>query len=58
MSAAQLENMLLAEASLLALRDSGAWTGVDPSALRAWLRASAATVMARWRAAYAAAGGA
>jgi hypothetical protein len=58
LSAAQLENMLLAEASLMALRHAPAWTGTDPAALRAWLRASAATLAARWRAAYAAAGGA
>ncbi len=55
---AQIENALLAEASLLAVRHAGAWTGVDLDALRGWLRTSAATLSARWRATYTTSGGA
>ncbi len=51
------QNALAAETSLMALRHRAAWAGSDPAALRTWLRESAATVTARWRAAYTAAGG-
>ena len=50
--ASQTENFLLAETSQMAQRHRAAWTGVDPQALRAWLRASAQTLSARWLAAF------
>jgi hypothetical protein len=49
LTASQALDVTIAEASLLALRQRDAWQGVDPDALEAWLRASAATVTARWR---------
>nr|HEX4313535.1 DUF2252 family protein [Kofleriaceae bacterium] len=51
----QTDGFLLAEASLMAQRHRGAWAGVDPAALRSWLHASAATLSARWLAAFQAA---
>lgn len=51
-AAAKQQSMLAAEASLLALRHRGAWTGTDPVALTTWLRDSAAVVTARWRTAF------
>jgi uncharacterized protein (DUF2252 family) len=56
LQAAQIANMLQAEASLLANKHRDAWH-VDRALLRAWLEGSAQTVTARWRAAYTAAGG-
>lgn len=53
LTASQALDVTIAEASLLALRHRDAWQGVDPDALEAWLRASAATVTARWRLAWA-----
>ena len=53
----QLTNMVEAEASLMALRHRKAWHHVKKSALRTWLGDSAATLTARWRATYQAAGG-
>ena len=53
----QLPNMIQYEASLMASKHAAAWAGVDPTALRPWLAASAATLAARWRATYTAAGG-
>jgi hypothetical protein len=53
----QITNMVEAEASALALRHRGAWGDVKRSHLQGWLSASAATLIARWRDAYAAAGG-
>ena len=53
----QITNMVQAEASLLALRHRKAWGKVKADALSSWLEASAATLTARWRAAYTAAGG-
>jgi hypothetical protein len=57
LSASQIENALTAEASLLAVKHRAAWTAIDPELLRGWLRASAATLTARWRGAYHDAGG-
>jgi hypothetical protein len=58
MTPAQITNMVQAEASILALRHRAAWgRRVKASALTLWLSASAATLTARWRAAYTAAGG-
>jgi Uncharacterized protein conserved in bacteria (DUF2252) len=57
MTPAQITNMVQAEASLLALAHRDAWGHVKGDKLSAWLQASAATVTARWRATYAAAGG-
>jgi len=57
LTATQIDNALLAEASLVARRHRTAWAGIDPIALRAWLAASAQTLAARWRASYLAAGG-
>jgi len=54
---AQVENVVQAEASLLALRHRDAWGHVDTSHLESWLHDSAATLTARWRDAYAAVGG-
>jgi hypothetical protein len=45
-------DLLVAEASLLAQKHHDAWQGVDPDVLAAWLRASATTLTARWRAAF------
>ncbi len=49
--------MVATEASLLAARRAKAWGHVDASKLGNWLSQSAATLTARWRAAYMAAGG-
>ncbi len=57
MTAAQISNMVAAEASLLATKHRAAWAAFAPDAVAPWLRASAATLTARWRAAYTAAGG-
>jgi len=57
MTPAQITNMVEAEASLLALAHRDAWGHVKSDKLAAWLQASAATVTARWRATYVAAGG-
>ena len=57
MTRAQVENLVAAEASQLALAHRKAWGKVKKSELSAWLSASAATLTARWRGAYAAAGG-
>jgi hypothetical protein len=54
----QRKRTVEAEASLLALRHRKAWHGVKKDSLRSWLRDSTAALVARWRAAYAAAGGA
>jgi hypothetical protein len=53
LTASQALDVTVAEASLLASRHRDAWEGVDPDALAGWLRASAATVTARWRLAWA-----
>jgi hypothetical protein len=53
LTASQALDVTIAEASLLALRHRDAWQGIDPDALEAWLRASAATVTTRWRLAWA-----
>jgi hypothetical protein len=57
MTAAQISNMVAAEASLLAVRHRKAWGHTNPNKLESWLSQSAATLTARWRAAYTAAGG-
>ncbi len=57
LTAPQIENMIQGEASLMALEHRGAWQGVAPDQLETWLRDSAATMVARWRAAYLADGG-
>jgi hypothetical protein len=57
MTPAQLTNMVQAEAGLLALAHRKAWGHVKSDKLAAWLETSAATVTARWRATYTAAGG-
>ena len=58
MTSDQITNAIKAAVSLMATKHRGAWTGIDPDALRGWLRVSAATLTARWRATYTAAGGA
>jgi Uncharacterized protein conserved in bacteria (DUF2252) len=58
MTAAEILGMTKAEASLLARKHRAAWAAFDPTAVRAWLAASAATLTTRWRDAYSAAGGA
>ena len=57
MTPAQLQAMVETEAGLLALAHRKAWGHVKSNKLSAWLEASAATVTARWRATYTAAGG-
>ncbi|HEV7555141.1 MAG TPA: hypothetical protein VGO00_06805, partial [Kofleriaceae bacterium] len=56
LTAAQRANVITAEASLLAIKHASAWLG-DTSGLSVWLRDSAQTLVARWRQAYAVAGG-
>lgn len=58
LTAAQIANVIQAEASQLGLRHRAAWPAVDRDTLTTWLRTSTATLVARWRAAYTAAGGA
>ena len=58
LTADQITNAVKTEASLMAIKHAAAWIQIDPDALRTWIRASAATLTARWRATYAAAGGA
>lgn len=58
LTAAQIENAVRAEASLLALKHRAAWAAFDPAAVKAWLDASAAALVARWRGAYMLDGGA
>ncbi len=53
----QRTRMVEAEASILALRHRKAWHSVKKDDLRSWLGDSAATLVSRWRATYAAAGG-
>ncbi len=57
LTAPQIENMVRAEASLLALQHRGGWGQIHAAELTTWLRASARTVTSRWRATYTAAGG-
>jgi hypothetical protein len=57
LTSAQLTNMVQAEASILARLHRKAWHKPKKSDLRAWLGDSTATLAARWRATYAAAGG-
>jgi len=57
LSTRQLTNLVMAEASVMALRHRKAWNKVKKDDLRSWLRDSSATLVARWRATYAAAGG-
>jgi hypothetical protein len=57
MTPAQITNMVQAEASLLAAKHRSGWGSVNQAKLQTWLRESAATLTARWRAAYTAAGG-
>jgi hypothetical protein len=58
LSSKQLDNMIRAEASLLALRHRKAWGKVHDDDLTKWLTKSGRTLSDRWRAAYLAAGGA
>lgn len=58
LDAPAIEAVVRAQASELAGVHRSAWGHVSKSKLKAWLAASAATVTARWRAAFAAAGGA
>jgi hypothetical protein len=53
MTAPQIANLIEAEASLMAHKHRAAWSQLDSATLRSWLAASAATLTARWRAAYA-----
>lgn len=57
LTAPQLHNMIQSEAALLGAKHKAAWASIDPTALRAWLAASAAALTARWTAAYTADGG-
>ncbi|HUJ62992.1 MAG TPA: DUF2252 family protein, partial [Kofleriaceae bacterium] len=57
LTAAQVQNAIQAEASMLAHKHRAAWAGYDPEAVRAWLSASAQTLIGRWRAAFTAGGG-
>jgi hypothetical protein len=57
MTADQIKNMVQAEASQLALKHRAAWPQVPADKLTSWLHDSAATLVARWRATYAASGG-
>jgi hypothetical protein len=57
LSSKQLTRMVEAQASVMALRHRKAWHKVKKDDLRAWLRDSTATLVSRWRATYAAAGG-
>jgi hypothetical protein len=52
-----VKNLIKAEASLLGMKHRKAWGKVKTSKLSDWLEKSAATLTARWRATYAAAGG-
>ena len=56
LSVAVRANAIQSEASLLAIRHMTAWKG-DLAPLRAWLETSSQTLIARWREAYASAGG-
>jgi hypothetical protein len=53
MSAAQIENMVCAEASALALRHRAAWGFIAPGAVRSWLAPSTEILVTRWQNAYA-----
>ncbi|CAN5278995.1 hypothetical protein BH11MYX1_BH11MYX1_25990 [soil metagenome] len=57
LTAPQIKTMIQTEASIMALKHRGAWQGVAPDQLEAWLRESTATMVARWRGAYADDGG-
>jgi hypothetical protein len=56
LTTAQHANAIQAEASLLAIKHATAWLG-DLSLLESWLATSAQALTARWRQAYAVAGG-
>ena len=57
MTSKQITNVIQAEASMLGVRHRSAWGDVKSKALTSWLRASAATLVSRWRATYTDAGG-
>jgi Uncharacterized protein conserved in bacteria (DUF2252) len=57
LSHAELQQLLEAEASALALQHRAALDGVKPKKLQAWLGDSATAVTKRWRKTYAGAGG-
>lgn len=57
LTAAQVKNLVAAQASVLALAHRDAWGDVKKKALRGWLHDSAATLTARWRKAASKAGG-
>jgi|GEM_PF-3288421 len=57
MTSDQITNVIQAEASMLGVRHRSAWGDVKSKKLTSWLRASAATLVSRWRATYARGGG-